>query len=173
MRSQSETLANLENQFPHLTVRKEGMDRSFRSPAGREVFRLEEGGKIRLPVPRQLLEDLFDGLPFPVDSIGTESVIRIAEVPEQDLIFNLIEAIVEQGGDESSIIESTGPKAAILPGSEAARKKSGFPSWKIITRVLITGLAILTAAFLVLSWTLAQRGVDQDRQRSIETLLRR
>ena len=173
MRSQSETLADLESQFPHLTVRKEGRDRSFRTPGGNEVFRLEEGGKVRLPVPRQLLNDLFGGLPFPVDSIGSSSVIPIAQVPDQDLVLNLIEAIVEQGGDESTVVESVGKKMARLSGSAAARKRSRFTSWKIMVRVLLIGFAILTTAFLVLSWTLARQGIDQDRQRNIETLLRR
>ncbi|MFH1278715.1 MAG: hypothetical protein ABIK65_10075 [Candidatus Eisenbacteria bacterium] len=163
----------LETRFPELSVEKEGGGgRAFRSKRGGEVFRVDGSGrKLTLPVPRQTIEDLFGGLPFPVQSKDASSVVRLDEIVERDLLFDLIDALHEQGVEKSPHPPVSGRPAA-GPGQGAAAPAARSRS-DLLARILLIGVGLLVAAFLGLSWSLAQKGVDQDRERSIETLLRR
>lgn len=162
----------LETRFPELSVDRGRGGRSFRSKRGGEVFRVDGAGrKLTLPVPRQMIEDLFGGLPFPVDSMEASSVVRLDRLPEKDLLFDLIDALHEQGMEGAPAPSGTDRTKG--RGKSAVLRAAGPTRSRLLGRVLLLGLGILVAAFLGLSWSLAQKGVDQDRERSIETLLRR
>ncbi|MFH1681382.1 MAG: hypothetical protein ABIH26_12170 [Candidatus Eisenbacteria bacterium] len=158
----------LEERFPHLIERREeGGGRSFRSVSGAEVFRLEaDGRRLRLPVPRETLDDLFGGLPFPVESVDRASVIRLHEVEDAELIFSLIEALDEQAG----AVSGEEPAAS---RSARGSKPSGSRHSTRLVRIVLAAIAVLVTLFLAFSWKLAQRNLDQDREQWIETLLRR
>jgi len=159
----------LEDRFPHLVVKDEEGGRSFRSAGGAEIFRLEaDGRRLRLPVSRKVLDDLFGGLPFPVESSDRASVVPLADVGEPELIFALIEALEEQAGASPGHDE---PKAAAPARRIAPEAPSRIPTR--LLRIALAGIALLLALFLGFSWKLAQKSLDQDREQWIETLLRR
>jgi len=165
MTRDSSRLASIEKRFPHLVDRPVRGGRSFRSPGGREIFRISSGGsQLTLPLPRRVLDDLFGGLPFPVESRNESSVIPLEEVADPELIYRLIEALEEQGPGKA------------VPAGEVARAPVAVrraPRSTVAARALVVGFGILLLLFLAVSWTLAHRGLDQDKKRSIETLLRR
>lgn len=165
-------LALLESRFPDLAVRKDRGGRSFRSVTGREVFRVDStGSTLTLPVPRNLIEDLFGGLPFPVEARDSGSVVRLDAVAESDLLFDLIDALHEQGLEGPA---PEAPLASLRTALPAPEKKAAPPARSgVLARALVVGIAVLVTVFLLLSWSLAQKAVDEDRQRSIQTLLRR
>lgn len=170
MRASTSESRLLEERFPHLVHKVEdGGARSFRSTVGRKVFSIEADGKrLRLPVARKVLDDLFGEIPFPVESIGEESLIPLQEVGDPEVLFTLIEALEEQAG----LALPEGPAAS----SDSPTRRSAGGRRRVPTRlirILLTALALLLFLFLAFSWKLAQRSLDQEREQWIETLLRR
>jgi hypothetical protein len=170
VRATTPHLRILEERFPHLVGKdEEGGGRSFRSSGGAEIFRLEaDGRRLRLPVPRKVLDDLFGGLPFPVESSDRASIVPLPDVGEPELVFALIEALEEQAGASRDQSE-TEAAARARPGTP--RAASRIPTR--LLRIALAAIALLLALFLGFSWKLAQKSLDQDREQWIETLLRR
>lgn len=159
----------LEDRFPHLVKKdEEGGGRSYRTAAGKEVFAIDpDGRKLRIPVERKLLDDLFGGVPFPVESAGEQSIVPLQDLNDPEILFALIEALEEQSG-------ATMPGASdASPASRPARFGSGSPRSTRLMRLAFAALALLLVVFLAYSWNLARRGLDRDREQWIETLLRR
>jgi len=174
MSAQRSDLEVLEERFSHLLQKEDSRGRSFRSLAGRELFRVERSGeKLHIPLSAQVVENLFGVTPFPLESSGDGSVIALNSTGEIDLICSLIEVLEEQA--EEPVLK--GPKKRprrrkpALPALPPVEAK--LPSSKLLTRALLVGVGILLVAFLALSYVLAQKDVQVDRERSIESLLRR
>jgi hypothetical protein len=172
MRAPSTHRNVLEDRFPHLVPTEDGSGgRSYRTTAGREVFSLDaEDRRLRLPIARETLADLFGGLPFPVEARDGASLVSLADVEDEATLFGLIDALEEQSGASSreTPADPAGPRPAASPERRERRGRSAR-----LVAVLAAAAVLLLALFLAYSWRLAQRSLDQDREQWIETLLRR
>ncbi len=168
----------LERRFSHLNRRVVGESIVYRTRGGRELFRLEgNGNRLRVPVPVELLKNLFGDLPFSVDPYGDTCVIPLDRVGDEVLLWTLLEALGEQTVDTTDemrranpvdliekSIRSMTPGEAAPPDAQTAARKSEIAGAvrvlpvQLVTRIIVGGVIALLAAFVLLSYVIGARG---------------
>ncbi len=193
MRVEYSKLRELERRFAHLNRSELGESIIYRTRGGRELFRLESNGRrLRLPVSFEIIQSLFGEVPFRVEPYGDSCVVNLDSLGDEVLLWTLLEALGEQSVDttdevrrtnavdviEKSMNEISPSGGAIrkrpvdLKESEIAGSTRHLPV-QFLLRVAVAGVVLLLAAFLSLSFMLGSRAANDDREISVEELLRR
>lgn len=193
MRVEYSKLRELERRFAHLNRSELGESIIYRARGGRELFRLESNGRrLRLPVSFEIIQSLFGEVPFRVEPYGDSCVVNLDSLTDEVLLWTLLEALGEQSVDTTDEVRRANPVDVIeqsmndlspsdgtirkrrpdVRESEIASSTRHLPV-QFLLRVALAGVALLLAAFLSLSFMLGSRSVSEDREMSVEELLRR
>ncbi|MBN1826334.1 MAG: hypothetical protein JW958_08715 [Candidatus Eisenbacteria bacterium] len=162
MAGKMENLLLLEARFSHLEKREAGRSRSFRRD-GRELFRVEDSERVRLPLRGGDGKELLGGFPYRVETEADGLVVSLAEVKEMDRVYALIESVAARVREESD--------AGVA--FRAPKRRLRFPSSRFLKAVLFLSALLLVASFLILSYALSREAILSDRELSVETLLNR
>lgn len=193
MRVEYSKLRELERRFAHLNRMELGESIIYRTKGGRELFRLEaDGRRLRLPVSFEIINSLFGDIPFPVEPYGDSCVVNLDTLADDVLLWTLLEALGEQSVDTTDELRRANPVDVIEKsmremsdgGSGVRRRRPEVRESEIagstrhlpvrfLLKVALAGVALLLAAFLSLSFMLGSKSLHEDREISIEELLRR
>ncbi len=187
-------LRELERRFGHLNRSEVGESIIYRTRRGRELFRLEENGsRLRLPISLEILQSLFGEMPFEVEPYGDSCTVLLHSLDDQVLLWTLLEALGEQSVDtndelrradpvdviERSMLKLGGPQTPVtinrrpdvIP-SEIAGSTRALPV-QFLVKAAVAGIILLLTAFVSLSYMLGSKSVVNDREISVEELLRK
>ena len=162
MTGKRNNLLLLEEHYAHLEEGRAGEARVFRKE-GRELFRLEDSGTLRLPAGTEACDDLLRSFPYRVDRGPEGPTIPLRDVREMDRVYALIEST------ETRLREASDAGAVY----SVPRRRLRLPSSRFLKGILLFSAVLLLASFLILSYALSRESVVSDRALSVERLLGR
>jgi len=162
MTKEKENRLLLEERFSHLEKKRSGKARAYYRD-GREIFRVEDSGRLRLPPRSAGTGDLLRSFPYRVDEKPDGPSIPLDEVREMDRVYALIESA------EAVLREEN--EAGIT--YRAPKRRLRLPSSRFLKGILLFSALLLFASFLILSYALSRESIVSDRELSIERLLGR
>jgi len=162
MTKEKENRVLLEERFSHLEKKRAGNAHAYYRE-GRELFRVEDSGKLRLPPRTAGAGDLLRSFPYRVDQEPDGPSIPLNEVKEMDRVYALIESVEAIAREERDAGTTY----------RAPKRRLHLPSSRFLKGILFFSAILLIASFLILSYALSRESIVSDRELSIERLLGR